>query len=383
MKITVRKEKLVEGLKKVSAAVGSKERLNVMSGVKIEALTRMAPGAIEDEEFERIMLTATDGTMQIKTLVPCKAARLGATCLPAKFLLAFAEALPEGEVVIETNDRGTKSNISGGECRYSLMTFEEQNFPVMEGPKTGAKISLRPGVFRELLRKVRYAAAGSSEARKVLQGVNVCIDGGRMRMVATDGKRLSMVEYFFEIGKVEDVALGTLPSAAVNELYSLLGGENGENEIEVKTDERAVQIQGDGFEITTRLLADVYPNWTKVVPEKTAHTATVERGPFLEELRRAKAATVASDGRMVKMRFHTGEVVFEGQADDFSKSKTRLPVKYAGEESEFLINPALFEDVLEAIDDEEVTFGFDGSGQRIVIKCTVPFVAVIQPMKVG
>ena len=383
MKVTVWKAKLVEGLKKVAAAVGSKERLNILSGVRIEAVRGSAPGAVDDEEFDRIVLTATDGTMQIKALVPCIAEKYSATCLPAKFLLAFAEALSDGEVEIETNDKGTKAKISGGECKYSLMAFEEQNFPVMAGPKTGAKISLRPETIRELLRKVKYAAAGSEGTRKVLQGVNVCIDGGRIRMVATDGKRLSMVEHFFGDGKVEDVALGTLPSAAVKELYGLLGGVDGEREVEVKTDGKTVRIQGEGFEITTKLYADVYPNWTKVVPEKTAHVVTVERGPFLEELRRAKAATVASDSRMVEMRFHTGEVVFEGQADDFSKSKTRLPVKYTGEEAEFLINPALFEDVLEAIDDNEVTFGFDGSGQRIVIKCTIPFVAVIQPMKLG
>ena len=383
MKVTVGKDKLVEGLKKVSAAVGSKERLNIMSGVMIEADRNTAPGAVEDEKFGRIILTATDGMMQIKTILPCKVDECGTACLPAKFLLAFAEALPDGGVEIDIRDKGTRAKISGGECKYSLMAFEAHNFPVMAGPKTGAKIDLRPEVFRELLRKVKYAAAGSAEARRILQGVNVCIDGGRMRMVATDGKRLSMVEYFFEVGKVEDVALGTLPSAAVKELYGLLGVADGERDVSVKTDGESVRIQGDGFEITTRLLADAYPNWTKVVPENPAHTATVERESFLEELRRAKAAAAAGDGRMVKMRFHAGEVVFEGQADDFSKSKTRLPVKYTGEESEFLINPALFEDVLEAIDDNEVTFGFDGSNQRLVIKCTVPFMAVIQPMRVG
>ena len=383
MKVEVRKAKLVEGLKKVSAAVGSKERLNILSGVRIVAKRGSAPGAVEDDEFDRIELTATDGTMQIKALVPCIAEECGQTCLPAKFLQAFAEALPDGKVEIETNDKGTKARISGGECKYSLMAFEEHNFPVMAGPKTGANISLRPEKLRELLRKVKYAAAGSGEARKVLQGVNVCIDGGRIRMVATDGKRLSMVEYFFGDGKVEDVALGTLPNAAVKELYGLLGGVDGEREVEVKTDGETVRIQGEGFEITTKLYAEVYPNWTKVVPKETAYVATVERGSFLEELRRAKAATVASDSHMVEMRFQAGDVVFEGKADDFSKSRTRLPVKYTGETAGFLINTALIENVLEAIDDEEVTFGFDGSGQRIVIKCTIPFVAVVMPWRMG
>lgn len=382
MKVKVRKVKLVEGLKKVAAAVGSKEMLNILSGIMISAKQNdPAPGAIEDEEFGRIELTATDATIQICAAVPCETEEGGVACLPAKFLISFAEALPDGEVEIETGFKGCRARISGGDCRYTLAELDASEFPVMAGPKADSEISLRAAAFRELLRKVKYAAAGSGEPRRILQGVNVCMVGSMIRMVAMDGKRLSMAEHFFGTGKVSDVTLGTLPAVVVKELYRLL--DVGDGDIHVMSNERLIRIRAEGYEITSKLYDDVYPNWTKVVPAEVVHTARVKRGAFLNELLRAKAATDASDGHMVKMTFDTGVVVFEGGANDISKSKTKLAVDYAGEKAEFRVNPALIEDVLTAIDDEDVTIGFDGSGKPLVTRCSISFVAVVMPLRVG
>lgn len=387
MKVVVRKSELVKGLKKVAAAVGSKEQLNILSGIKIEAKNGYAPGAVEDDEFERIELTATDGTMRICAVVPCKAEKSGVTCLPARFLTSFAEALPDGDVAIETNEIGTKAKISGGECKYSLMAFESHNFPVMEDPdvKHGGCFAMGALEFRELLRKVKYAAAGPNEGRRNLAGVNICVTGAMIRMVATDGKRLSMVEHFYckttGSDRPKDVSVGTIPSKAVKEIYSLLGGD-GDMTVVISTDGKKVRIKSDGYDVVTKLIDDAYPNWTKVVPVKVAQTARVKRVAFLDELMRAKAATDVGDGHMVKMAFDAGAVVFEGGANDISKSRTKLSVDYAGEKAEFKINPALIEDVLTAIDDEDVTIGFDGSGKPLVIKCSISFVAVVMPWRV-
>ena len=389
MKVTVRKSELVKGLKKVAAAVGSKEQLNILSGIRLSAKHNVpAPHAIEDEEFDHLELIATDGTMQIRAYVPCKADSDGVACLPAKFLRAFGEALPEGEVTVETNENGTKAKISGGECKYTLATLDAGAFPVMEEPDVGKGgcFAMECGEFRELLRKVKYAAAKTEEGRRVLAGVNVCVTGAMIRMVATDGRRLSMVEHFFRstVGndKPKDVSVGTIPNKAVKELYGLLG-DDGDETVGISTDGKKVRISTDGFEVVTKLYDDVYPNWTKVVPAKVAYTASVKRGAFLDELMRAKASTVASDSHMVKMTFDKGTVVFEGRADDISESKTRLAVGYEGEKAEFKINPALIEDVLTAIDDEDVTIGFDGSGKPLVFKCSISFVAVVMPWRVG
>lgn len=384
MKIICIREKLLNGLKTVGPAIGGKEVLNILTNVKVEAKRNSpAAGAVEDEEFDCVELTATDMTFQIKTSVPAKVEGEGCVCLPGKFLTAFVDALPEGEVEIEINEAGTKAKISGGECKYTLSAVSAAEFPVMSLPENGDGFNLAALTMKEMLRKVEYAAA-TEDSRKVLKGVNMCATGKMIRMVATDGKRLSMVEYFFGERGVNDVSLGTIPRDTTKELFSILGKEDAGDEVRILTDGKTICVSSEacGFEIVSKLYEDVYPNWTKVVPEKVAFTAKVKRQEFLQELWRAKASTIAGDGRMVKLTFEKNRVVMEGAADNISKSRTQMEVEYDGDKAQFLVNPRLIEDILKSIDDDSVTIGFDGSDQRLVFKCTVPFVAVVQPMRV-
>ena len=384
MKIICIREKLLNGLKIVGPAIGGKEALNILTNIKVEAKSScIAPGAVEDEEFDCVELTATDATFQIKTSVPAKIEGEGRICLPGKFLTAFVDALPEGEIEIEINAAGTKAKIVGGECKYTLSAVSADDFPIMSPPENGEGFNLAALTMKEMLRKVEYAAA-TEDSRKVLKGVNMCATGKMIRMVATDGKRLSMVEYFFGESGVNDVSLGTIPRDTTKELFSILGKADAGDEVRILTDGKTICVSSEacGFEIVSKLYEDVYPNWTKVVPEKVAFTAKVKRQEFLQELWRAEASTLAGDGRSVKLTFEKNRVTLEGAANDISKSKTQMEIEYDGDRAQFLVNPWLIEDVLKSIDEDSVTIGFDGSDQRLVFKCTVPFVAVVQPMRV-
>ena len=385
MKITCIRKKLLDGLKMVGPAIGGKDALGILANVKVEAKNNsVAPGAVEDEEFDCVELTATDTTFQIKTSVPAKVEGEGKICLPGRFLTAFVDALPDGEVVIEVNEAGTKAKVIGGECKYTLSAMNADEFPIMSEPTNGDGFYLAANVVKEMLRKVEYAA-GNDSARKVLQGVNVCATRRMIRMVATDGKRLSVVEHFFETSGAKEVSLGTLPREVVKELSSLLGKMELGRDVKITMDGRTVSVSAESgeFEIMAKLYEDAYPNWTKVVPKKVAFTVKAKREAFLQELWRAEASTLAGEGRNVKLTFERNKVVVEGATNDISKSRTQMEVEYDGEKAQFVVNPRLIEDVLKSIDDDDITIGFDGGDQRLVIKCTVPFVAVVQPMRIG
>ena len=384
MKITCIREKLLNGLKTVGPAIGGKDALGILSNIKVEAKNNcVAPGAVEDEEFDCVELTASNELFLIKASVPAKVEGAGNICLPGRFLTAFVDALPEGEVVIEINEAGTKAKVVGGECKYTLSAVSADEFPVMSAPKNGDGFDLAANTMKEMLRKVGYAV-GNEGSRKVLQGVNVCATGKMIRMVATDGRRLSMVECFFDATGVKEMSLGTIPTSVVKELSSLLGKMEQGKDVKISTDGKTIRVSAESgeFEIVAKLYEDVYPSWTKVVPAKVAYTAKVKRDAFLHELWRAKAATLTGDERSVKLTFDKNHVVMEGAANDISKSRTQMEVEYDGEKAQFVVYPRLIEDVLKSIDDDDITIGFDGSDQRLVIRCTVPFVAVVQPMRI-
>ena len=402
MKIKFIRSKMAEGIKKVLPAVGDKGSLPILWCVKVSARrddgkavgtdramdgaarNGDSGGAARDGNNDGVIeLVATDIDLQITAVVPGEVEEGGVTCLNAKMLKAFVEALPEGEVEIELNDAATRAKISGGACVFRLAALPPQEFPLASVPPP-EPVEILARVLFEMFRKVRYAAA-TADDRKILKGVNMCLTGGIVRMVATDGRRLSMVECELEYPKEREASLVTIPRATVEALCGLISAKDYDGGIEVSTDEKTILFRGDGFEVLSKLVEGQYPNWTKVVPATSAYVATVDRELFLAELARAEAATIGCEPRSVSVTFENGIATLEGRGDDGngnSKSKTQLAVKYAGEKAEFNLNASLVKDVLKVIDEEEVTIGFDGSGKPLVFKCAVPFVAVVMPLRV-
>jgi DNA polymerase-3 subunit beta len=82
--------------------------------------------------------------------------------------------------------------------------------------------------------------------------------------------------------------------------------------------------------------------------------------------------------------------VFEGNrltvssaANDVGEAQDEVPIKYAGEKIEILFNPSYLLDPLKAIDDDEVTFVVNNGHSPAVIRCSIPFLYVLMPLRVN
>ena len=64
-------------------------------------------------------------------------------------------------------------------------------------------------------------------------------------------------------------------------------------------------------------------------------------------------------------------------------AKDEVPIKYAGERMEIMFNPNYVMDPLKAIDDDEVTINFNNGHSPAVIKCSIPFLYVLMPLRIN
>ena len=383
MKIKVIRAKLIEGLNLVKDACEGKEKLNILTNIKIEATTGDAPGQIPDEEFGRLVLTASNLSTQIEAVVPCKIEKKGAACLVGRRFVDFVSALPDGEVEIELNSTGTKAIISGGECVYTLAAINGSEFPIMSKPEDGKDntvfLYLQAPTIKELLRKVKYASSTDGQ-RKALEGVNVEMKDGSVIFRAADGKRLSVCEYKCEVSVKEPHSF-TFPNKAIAQLFSLLDKcEEGE-EIEISCNGRNSRIVSKRWMLGAKMIEDIYPNLEKAIPDETQFSVEIDREKFLEEVKRANLAS-DKESLAVKITFDNGKVTFEGRDCDVSKYRSNIPAKYIGEKIYFWMNARLLKDVLGGIDDNDVTISFNGLGTPMVIKCSIPFLGVIMPLRI-
>ena len=368
MKTTITRAQLAEAAQAVKGLV-AKDGLSAFSKVRLDVA-----GA-------NVSLTGSNGDVQVEYRLSGETSENGTLALPGNLLGRFVDAMPAGIVEIH-GEAGKKAKISGDAgITFRLAAADVLDYPVMAGPKPGCgSIDLEAALLKEMLRKVRFAADVDGSGRPHLCGVNVKLAGKKLEMTATDGRRLAHVERDLgaggEKGPEFDIILA---NKAVNLLFGLLA--DGEY-ITIHADSSAVRFTADKWIITTRVVDGKYPEWHRVVPKETEHTAKIDRESFLVALGRAALATGGNNA--VKVTMKDGLAKFEARNDLAQASAEVILCQIAdGAKATFLFNYKLLKDALEAIDDDEFTLAFQGEGSgAVVLKCSIPWTAVIMPMRV-
>ena len=237
--------------------------------------------------------------------------------------------------------------------------------------------SLPQQTFREMLRKVAYAAS-QDDTRRTLKGVLMSFKDSKLTMVATDGRRLALVENEVEFPKDAEKDI-VLPSKAVAELQRSMSGEDNLSLIVQKSQ---ICFTLGSVTIYSKLMDDAYPNYRQVIPKETAEHIAVDRQLLLDALDRASVMTM-DEAHSTKLIFESGKLTVTSAASDIGEAKDVVPIKYAGEKIEIMFNPNYVMDPLKAIDDDEVTVNINDGHSPAVIKCSIPFLYVLMPLRIS
>jgi len=263
MKLTVTKAALLEGLQTVQNVVGIRTTLPILVNVLITA------------EKNKMLLTTTDLDLTVRCGVEAQVVKAGATTLPVRRLFSIVRELPEGDIEISVDEKAV-ATVTCGSSFFKIVGLSEDEFP--PAPKADAKYAYRleQGVVKGMLTKTSYAAS-ADETRFVLNGCLMSFKEGKLTVVATDGRRLALVEQEVEFPKEAETDF-ILPTKTVNELLRILKDE-GELKIS-KKDNQVVFEFGDVL-IASKLVEGTYPNYRQVIPGHCEERVTIEREALL------------------------------------------------------------------------------------------------------
>src|SRR5438046_5860281 len=217
MKFSATKEKLLEGLQQVQNVVSTRTTLPILSNVLLQA----KEGAVH--------LTTTDLDVGVRGSFEANVDKVGATTLPARRLFTIIRELPSSEIAIEVDGKNAAS-IRSAQSFFKILGLPEDEFPPL--PKfEGAKVvTMRQKDLREGLRKTSYAIS-TDETRYVLNGVLFSFMDNKLTLIATDGRRLAMVDIELAFHRSQEADI-IVPTKAVTELQRLLT-DDGEVKISV------------------------------------------------------------------------------------------------------------------------------------------------------
>lgn len=364
MKFVVSKEKLLEGLQTVQNVVSTRTTLPILSNVLLQA----AEGELR--------LTTTDLDVGVRGTVEAQVDRAGATTLPARRLFTIVRELPAAEIQFEVDGKNVAS-IRSGPSFFRILGLPEEEFPPLPRFEDAKVFNIRQKDLRDGLKKTAYAIS-TDETRYVLNGILCSFKDNKLTLVATDGRRLALVDLELEFPRSHEADL-IVPTKAVTELQRLLQ-EDGEMKVSVGDNQIAFEV--DGTLLVSKLIEGNYPNYRQVIPGETRERITLEREVFLNSVHRV--SLLASDkSSSVKLVFSKNNIEIVANTPDVGDAKESLPVNYKGKDFSIAFNPEFLMAPLRNLPNDEIFLDLIDEMSPGVIKIPTPFLYVLMPMRIS
>jgi len=363
MKFRISKEAFLDGLQKVQHVVSSKTTLPILSNVLLTA------------RDGRLQLTTTDLDVGITGSVEAQVDKEGSTTLPARRLVSIVRELPASEIEVAVDSKNIAS-IRSGPSFFKIIGLGEAEFPALPDFTKAREFKIPQVVLRDGLRKTSYAIS-TDETRYVLNGIYTSFRDGKLTLVATDGRRLAMVDADLEFPASHETDV-IVPSKAVNELQRLLG-ETGETV--VKLTDNQISFQTGDTLLCSKLIDGNYPNYRQVIPGDSNERVVINREALLETVRRVSLLS-SEKSNSVKLIFGENRIEVTANSPDVGEAQESMDVIYQGPAMQIAFNPEFLQAPLRNLDTETVYLDLIDEMSPGVIRIEGNFLYVLMPMRV-
>ncbi|MBA3559216.1 MAG: DNA polymerase III subunit beta [Gemmatimonadaceae bacterium] len=367
MRFTIAREKLQEGLSAVTAAVPSKTTLPVLANILLETTDK------------GIRLSGTDLDIAVSTEVLADVETQGSITIPAKKLAEIARELPSAPVKISSAGE-QKVTLECGRSRFKLLGLPRDEFPSFPTVRFDESWRVRSGDLQKLIGHTSFAAS-TEESRPILNGVLWELRPDRMRMVATNGHRLSKMELPITS---EGAPSGDLivPPKALEQIRKLFPAEE---DLEIARGDNHLAFRSPFTSVFTRLIEGPYPNYEQVIPKDNDRVALADKNVLAQSLRRM--SIIASDQtHRIRLAFNAGMLKLGVQTPDLGEAQDEVPINYEGDPLEIGFNANYLIEILRYMPTDEVRLTFKAAERAATIepegwKDDAKYLCLVMPLK--
>jgi len=363
MKIKILKGALIKNIQNVQNVISSRSNLPILSNILVEA------------KDSHVRLTSTDLDIGITSIFPSEIDEEGAITVPAKRFNDIIKELPDEDILIST----TKNNsitIKCGKCFFKILGLPKDDFPKLPEFEKTPQVVVDQAVLKSMLSMTHFSIS-RDETRYVLNGALFMFKGNNLTVVATDGKRLSMVQK--DIGKEVPARSIIVPAKTIYELNRALKEEG---EARITLGENQTRFELENITIVSRLIEGEYPNYEQVIPQKIKDKIVVQRELLLLGLKRAALLTT-QDSQSVKIDILKNKIVVSKSNPNIGEAKEEIEATYKGPDMTVGFNPAYLMDALKVIPKDELEIEILGPDKPAVIRIDDWFVYLVLPMQLA
>ncbi len=362
MKVTVASSALQEALSLCAGAAATRTPKVALQGVLITALKdSLLLMATDLEHGIRYNLTEVEVESEGEALVPV-----------SKITQIVRESRDE---TIELELENNVLHIRGSDSQFRVYVADPREFPPVPNLEGPADFEVQGTLVRKLIDRTLFAAAKES-TRYAIDGLLWEKTGDRLRIVATDGRRLAVAGGALENAHGPDGKV-IVPSKAVSLLSRVT--LDGDQRVGVKFLANQVLMKTPRVTVSSVLVEGHFPKYEDVIPKDCDKRVEANVQELLSAVRRAALLT-SEESKAIRLSFEKNKLVLTGRAPEEGEASVQMACDYTEEPLEIGFNPAFLVDLLKVLETETIGLELKASNRPGLFRNGEDFMYVVMPV---
>ncbi len=368
MKLTLKRENLLKALQTVAGVVEKLQTMPILGNFLFQVSQSYLIVTGSDLEIET----------RSQTLIESIEGEPFDITLPAQKLLTIVRSLPDG-VMVSLNFEDVRCTVTAGRSSFKLSTLPGIDYPHIDLTQSQLSFRIQQGQLKHLMQHCSFAMA-SQDVRFYLNGMLFDISPTMLRLVATDGHRLSTCALETNLGELV-ATQAIVPRKAILEMSKLLSDLDEEIQISLAKNYLTVQFMDTVF--TCKLIDGRYPDYRRVIPQYNDVFVQTDRELLRSILQRS---AILSNERFkgVRMVLDQNLLTVHAQNSEQDESHEDMAIDYQGEKIEIGFNVSYLLEVINSVKDDCITLSLKDSSSSCLITADQENLScqhVIMPMR--
>lgn len=336
MKLSFSQNSLLKSINIVMKAVSSRTTLPILKYILIDATK------------DQILLFANDMERAITTKTEGEIIEPGSIALDARFFSDIIRKLPEGDVIISTDDRMIAS-ISCGKSLFTIPGMDGEEFPPIPEVEQDEWLGLSQFVFKEMIRQTIFSLDMNNN-NVLMTGELLEIGDHFMRLVALDGHRIAIRRIELEGNYTHRKEI--VPGKTLSEVAKILS-DNLEDQMKVYFSSNNILFEFEDTCFYSRLIDGDYFHVDNMLGGEPQLKTIINKKEFLSCLERSELLTREGDHRPIVLDI-TDDAMDLSVVSSMGKLEETIPVQKTGVDIRIGFNPSYLIDAVKSIDEEEL-----------------------------
>lgn len=338
MRLTFKKDDLLNGINIVLKAVPSKTTMSILECILIDA------------SDNQIKLTANDMELGIETKVDGTIESRGKIALDAKLLSEIIRKLTGGESLITIeSDEALNTIITCDNSVFHIQGKDAEEFSYLPYLERDVYVCLSQFTLKEVIRQTIFSIS-VNDSNKMMAGELFEVKGDELKVVSLDGHRMSIRKILLK-DHYQDIKV-IVPGKTLSEISKILGGDN-EKEVFIFFSKNHILFEFDDTIVVSRLIDGDYFRIDQMLSSDYETKVTINRREFLDCIDRASILIRENDKKpiIINVQDHVMELKLNSS---FGSMNAEVMIHKTGKDIMIGFNPKFLIDALRIIDDEEI-----------------------------